>query len=118
MTAPNDNNLVMPWIFEPGHLSLLSDTVALVDVDPVTLNFKREFGMMSFKNASNPLSAPVTSGASAHPHCGEDGSYIGLREASTVTKGLGESRMAVYKLQPDKPNVIQDIVHVDMPQSS
>jgi len=72
---------------------------------------------MGYKNASNPLDAPVSSGGSAHPHCADDGSYISLREAQRMMS-FGNSRFAVYKLHPDSPNVMQDIAHVDIPQSS
>jgi len=116
-SAPNDNNNVNPWMFEKGHLAVLSDTPTIVDVHPASLNFMDEIGMMGFKNVSNPVVAPMTSGASAHPHCAEDGAYMGLREATRMVP-MGKSRMSVYKLHPDKENVVQDIAHVDVPRAS
>lgn len=115
--APCDNNNVNTWMFQPGRISMLSDTITIVDINSKTLDFDRETLMTGFKNASNPMMDPVTNGASAHPHCADDGSFIGLREASRLAP-IGNSRMSIYKLHPDSPTVVQDIVHVDVPRAS
>lgn len=117
MKAPNDNNNVNPWLFQSGRLHILSDTPEIVDVSPDNLNFTEEISMYAFKNVSDPRLAPTMNGGSAHPHCAADGSYIGLREAARYMP-LGNSRMAVYKLHPQSPNVVQDIVRFDVPRAS
>jgi len=116
--APNDNNNVNNWL-HGDDLILLSDSPTLVIVDAETLAFKRTIEQQALKNLTNPLSdmAFINSGGSAHPWCGDDGSMISLREAIHPTS-MGKGYMSVYKIHPDKPDVVQDIVGVSVPRSS
>jgi len=101
------SNNVNTWLLK-DKLQILTDMIDIVEVDPDTLEF--EDSITKFQNSSG-----VHTAASAHPHCMDDGSYLGLREDIT---GLTKGTLAVYKLHPESPDVLQDIVSIEVPKIS
>lgn len=92
------------WLMDKNELGVLTDAAIITMIDPKNLSFERN--MMVHKNSSS-----IPTAASAHPHCAEDGSYVGLRE--TATGGMG-----VFKLHPSNPDIVQEVAHVKVPYAS
>jgi len=92
------------WLMDKNELGVLTDAPVITILDPKNLSFERN--LMVYKNSSS-----IPSAASAHPHCADDGSYVGLRE--TATGGMG-----VFKLHPSNPDIVQEIAHLKASYSS
>jgi len=92
------------WLMNKDELAVLTDGPIMTMVSPKNLSYGRFVPVVN-----NVTGFP--SAASAHPHCGRDGSYIGLRD--TITGGMG-----VFKLHPSSPDVVQELAHVKVPYAA
>jgi carotenoid cleavage dioxygenase-like enzyme len=127
--APNDNNQVNVIQLEKGHFEVLSDTLAVVEVDPVSLNLTNEYANMAcganapehctqMKNVSNPF-GQMCAGASAHPFVLENGDYLGLREITRFTSIIPEKEsFAVYRISKDQRGTLQDMIKIPVKRAS